>query len=102
MKKKALITLLAALTAGSFLLLNGCGSLSRGKTVELEPVTAAVEVQAEGEASSGGQIPAPEAEPETETLTVWVCISAEPSTVPAFIRSRKGAGYAMRWKRRAD
>ena len=54
------------------LLLNGCGSLSRGKTVELEPVTAAVEVQAEGEASSGGQIPAPEAEPETETPSVWV------------------------------
>ena len=48
------------------LLLSGCGSLSRGKTVELEPVTAAVEIQAEGEASSGGQIPAPEAEP------VWV------------------------------
>ena len=54
------------------LLLSGCGSLSRGKTVELEPVTAAVEAQAEGETSSGGQIPAPEAEPETETLTVWV------------------------------
>ena len=31
------------------LLLSGCGSLSRGKTVELEPVTAAVEAQAEGE-----------------------------------------------------
>ena len=76
--------------------------------MELEPVMAAVEEQAEGETSSGGQIPAPEAEPETERLprrkrrpSGW-CISAEPSIVPAFIRSRKGAGCAMRWKRRAD
>ncbi len=54
------------------LLLSGCGSLSRGKTVEkLEPVTAAVEVQAEGEASSGGQIRRRRRFRRDETLSVW-------------------------------
>ena len=54
------------------LLFSGCGSLSRGNTVELEPVTASVETQAEEEAPSSGQTPAPEKESEPETLSVWV------------------------------
>ena len=54
------------------LLFSGCGSLSRGNTVELEPVTASVETQAGEEAPSSGQTPAPEKESEPETLSVWV------------------------------
>lgn len=54
------------------LLFSGCGSLSHGNTVELEPVTASVETQAGEEASSSGQTPAPEKESEPETLSVWV------------------------------